>query len=213
MSYGFLDIAVTPSVRAAQAANGAAGLFDNPEIDRAFDRFTPSEQAFIAERDSFYIATVSETGWPYVQHRGGPPGVLRVLDARTLAFPDFRGNRQYLTLGNVAANDRVCLFLMDYPNRRRLKIYGRMTSVDLDADPELTRGLMVEGYRSRAERILRIALEAFDWNCPQHITPRFTPAELAEALAPERERMAQLEAENRALRARLAAQGPDDENP
>lgn len=117
MSYGFLDIAVTPSVRAAQAANGAAGLFENPDIDRAFDRFTPSEQAFIAERDSFYIATVSETGWPYVQHRGGPPGVLRMLDERTLAFPDFRGNRQYLTLGNVAANDRVCLFLMDYPNR------------------------------------------------------------------------------------------------
>lgn len=213
MSYGFLDIAVTPSVRAAQAANGAAGLFDNPEIDRAFDRFTPSEQAFIAERDSFYIATVSETGWPYVQHRGGPPGVLRVLDERTLAFPDFRGNRQYLTLGNVAANDRVCLFLMDYPNRRRLKIYGRMASVGLDVDPELTRSLMIEGYRGRPERILRITLEAFDWNCPQHITPRFTPAELAEALAPERERMAQLEAENRALRARLAAQGAEDGNP
>lgn len=213
MSYGFLDIAMTPSVRAAQAANGAAGLFDNPDIDRAFDRFTPSEQAFIAERDSFYIATVSETGWPYVQHRGGPPGVLRMLDERTLAFPDFRGNRQYLTLGNVAANDRVCLFLMDYPNRRRLKIYGRMTSIGLDADPELTRSLMIEGYRGRPERILRIALEAFDWNCPQHITPRFTPAELAEALAPERERMAQLEAENRALRARLAAQGTDDKSP
>lgn len=213
MSYGFLDIAVTPSVRAAQAANGAAGLFENPDIDRAFDRFTPSEQAFIAERDSFYIATVSETGWPYVQHRGGPPGVLRMLDERTLAFPDFRGNRQYLTLGNVAANDRVCLFLMDYPNRRRLKIYGRMTSIGLDADPELTRSLMIEGYRGRPERILRIALEAFDWNCPQHITPRFTPAELAEALTPERERMAQLEAENRALRARLAAPETDDENP
>lgn len=213
MSYGFLDIAVTPSVRAAQAANGAAGLFENPDIDRAFDRFTPSEQAFIAERDSFYLATVSETGWPYVQHRGGPPGVLRVLDERTLAFPDFRGNRQYLTLGNVAANDRVCLFLMDYPNRRRLKIYGRMTSVALDADPELTRSLAVEGYRGRPERILRITLEAFDWNCPQHITPRFTAAELAEALAPERERMTQLEAENRALRARLAAQGTDDDKP
>lgn len=206
MSHGFLDIAMTPSVRAAQAANGSAGLYATG-IARESDRFSPAEREFIAARDSFYIATVSETGWPYLQHRGGPPGFLRVLDDRTLAFADFRGNRQYLTLGNAAANDRVCLFLMDYPNRRRLKVYGRMTAVGLDVDPDLTRNLAVEGYRGRPERILLIALEAFDWNCPQHITPRFTPAEFADALAPERERMAQLEAENRALRARLAAQG------
>jgi predicted pyridoxine 5'-phosphate oxidase superfamily flavin-nucleotide-binding protein len=209
MSYGFLDIAMTPSVRAAQAANGSAGLYDSADIDRASDRFSPAEREFIAARDSFYLATASETGWPYVQHRGGPPGFLRLLDDRTLAFADFRGNRQYLTLGNVAANDRVCLLLMDYPNRRRLKIYGRMTSVGLDVDPDLTRSLTVEGYRGRTERLLRITLEAFDWNCPQHITPRFTAAELAYLLAPERERLARLEAENRALRARLAAQEPD----
>lgn len=207
MSYGFLDIAMTPSVRAAQAANGSADLYAGDGFDRTSDRFTQAERDFIAARDSFYIATVSETGWPYVQHRGGPTGFLHVLDDRTLAFADFRGNRQYLTLGNAAANDRVCLFLMDYPNRRRLKIYGRVTPAGLDVDPELSRSLTAEGYRGRPERLLLIALEAFDWNCPQHITPRFTPAELAEALAPERERMAQLEVENRALRARLAAQG------
>lgn len=207
MSYGFLDIAMTPSVRAAQAANGSAGLYARDDIYRAPDGFSAAERDFIAARDSFYVATVSETGWPYVQHRGGPPGFLRVLDDRTLAFADFRGNRQYLTLGNTAANDRVCLFLMDYPNRRRLKIYGRMTAIGLDGDPELARSLVVDGYRGRPERIQRIALEAFDWNCPQHITPRFTPAELADALAPERERIAQLETENRALRARIADQG------
>lgn len=207
MSYGFLDIAMTPSVRAAQAANGSAGLYARDDIDRASDSFSAAESDFIAARDSFYVATVSETGWPYVQHRGGPPGFLRVLDDRTLAFADFRGNRQYLTLGNTAANDRVCLFLMDYPNRRRLKIYGRMTAIGLDVDPELARSLVVDSYRGRPERIQRIVLEAFDWNCPQHITPRFTPAELVDALAPERERIAQLETENRALRARIADQG------
>ncbi|WP_374575955.1 pyridoxamine 5'-phosphate oxidase family protein [Phenylobacterium sp.] len=207
MSYGFLGIAITTSVQAAQAANGSAALWSSLEADRASDRFTPNEADFIAARDSFYVATVSETGWPYVQHRGGPPGFLRLLDERTLAFADFRGNRQYLTLGNAAANARVCLFLMDYPNRRRLKIYGRITSVGLDGDRELARSVVADGYRGRPERILKIALEAFDWNCPQHITPRFTPAELADSLVPERERMARLETENRELRARLAAQG------
>jgi len=207
VTYGFLDIAVTPSVRTAQAANGSEGLWTGPDIDRAFDRFTEAEAGFIGARDSFYVASVSETGWPYVQHRGGPAGFLRVIDERTLAFADFRGNRQYLTLGNTAANDRVCLFLMDYLDRRRLKVYGRMTSLSLDADPDLTARAVVEGYRGLPERILRIELEAFDWNCPQHITPRFTAAEVAAVLGPERQKMAELEAENQDLRARLAALG------
>ena len=113
---------MAPSVRAARAANGSATLWDELDTDRTFDRFTPLEAEFIAARDSFYMATVAENGWPYVQHRGGPAGFLKVIDDTTLGFADFRGNRQYISLGNVAANDRVALLLMDYPNRRRLKI-------------------------------------------------------------------------------------------
>ena len=206
MPYGFLDIAVTPSVRAAQAAMGADGLWKDFEGHRAFDRFTAAETAFIAARDSFYMATVSETGWPYVQHRGGPPGFLRQLDERTLAFADRQGNRQYISVGNLAADYRTCLFLMDYGRRARLKIYARAEAVTLDADPELTRLVTMPEERGRPERIIRLRLEAFDWNCQQHITPRFTQAEIGEAIQPLREGLARLEAENAALRSRLAAE-------
>ena len=152
--------------------------------DRLSDRFTQAEAAFIAERDSLYMATVSESGWPYVQHRGGPPGFIRILDEKTLAIPDFRGNRQYITTGNLAANDRAALILMDYPHRRRLKIYAHIEARDLAADPELAAKLTLPDYRAKVERGLIIHLAAFDWNCPQHITPRFSEAELAPALAP-----------------------------
>jgi len=205
VAYGFLDIATTPSVKAAQAANGARAMWEAFDGDRAFDRLGEAEAAFIAERDSFYMATVSETGWPYVQHRGGPPGFLKVLDERTLAFADFRGNRQYISLGNAAANDRAALILMDYPNRRRMKIYARLEPRDLAADPELASRLTLDGYRAKPERAMLLHLEAFDWNCPQHITPRFTAAQINVATAPMRERLAELETENRDLRARLAA--------
>jgi len=207
MPYGFLDIASTPSVRAAQEANGSGEYWAGFHGDRAFDRFTQAEAAFIAGRDSLYLATVSESGWPYVQHRGGPPGFIHILDEKTLAIPDFRGNRQYISAGNLAANDRAALFLMDYPNRRRLKIYAHVEARDLAADPELAAKLALPGYRAKVERGLIMHLVAFDWNCPQHITPRFSEAELAPALAPIRERLEALEAENQALRARLEAQG------
>ena len=164
MSYGFLDIASTPGVRAAQEANGSGEYWTNFEGDRAFDRFAPAEAAFIAERDSFYMATVSESGWPYVQHRGGPPGFIRVLDETTLAIPDFRGNRQYISTGNLATDDRAALILMDYPHRRRLKIYAHVEAKDLAADPKLAAELALPGYRVKVERGLIIHLAAFDWN-------------------------------------------------
>lgn len=126
MTYGFLDALTTPAVRAAQAANGVGGLWEEMGVNLPQDRFTDREAAFIAARDSFYLASISESGWPYIQHRGGPKGFLRLLDDQTLGFIDFAGNRQYLTVGNVAAEDRVALFLMDYPARRRLKILARM---------------------------------------------------------------------------------------
>ncbi|MBE9607607.1 pyridoxamine 5'-phosphate oxidase family protein [Acetobacteraceae bacterium H6797] len=203
MPYGFMDIARTPSVRAAQASMGADRQWDNVTSDRRFDRFTESEIAFIESRDSFFMATISETGWPYVQHRGGPAGFLKVLDEKTLAFADYRGNRQYISLGNMAADDRVSLILMDYPRRARMKLFGHIEAVPLEADPALAERVTDPGYKGKAERVMRIRLEAFDWNCPQHIMPRFTEAEIAEGLRPLRERMEALEAENTRLRARL----------
>lgn len=207
MSYGFLNIAVTPSVRAAQAAMGAEYVWQDFKGHREFDRFTEGEAAFIAARDSFYIATVSETGWPYMQHRGGPSGFLKLVDDQTLAFADYRGNRQYISVGNVASNDRACLFLMDYTHRARLKIYAHVDVVELDVNPALTKLVTIPDYRAKLERIFRLRLEAFDWNCPQHITPRFTEAEVAEAVKPLRQRLAHLEAENAALQARLISRG------
>jgi len=203
MAYDFLDLASTPAVRAAQEANGSGEFWANFKGDRPSGRFTPGEAAFIAERDSFYMATVSENGWPYVQHRGGPPGFIRVLDDRTLGVADFRGNRQYISAGNLVASDRAALILMDYPHRRRLKIYAHADIRDLAADPELAAKLTEPGYRAKVERGLILRLAAFDWNCPQHITPRFSEAELAPALAPIRARLEALQAENRALRERL----------
>jgi predicted pyridoxine 5'-phosphate oxidase superfamily flavin-nucleotide-binding protein len=203
MSYGFLDIAITPSVRAAQAEMGADQIWTDFGGHREFDSFTDNESAFIAERDSFYIASVSETGWPYVQHRGGPRGFLKQVDERTLAFADYRGNRQYISTGNWEANDRACLFLMDYPRRARLKIYAHVEKLGVEEDPALT-ALVTDGeYKAKIERIFRLRLASFDWNCQQHITPRFTEKEVVSAVNPLRERLAQLESENAELRARL----------
>jgi predicted pyridoxine 5'-phosphate oxidase superfamily flavin-nucleotide-binding protein len=204
MSYGFLDVAVTPSVRAAQEAMGSDHVWRDFEGHREFDKFTPNEAAFIAERDSFYMATVSERGWPYVQHRGGPPGFLKVVEEATLAFADYRGNRQYISVGNLGADDRAALILMDYAGRARLKIYAHVENVALDADRSLAALVAVSGYRAKPERILRLRLVAFDWNCPQHITPRFTEAEISEATRPLHDRLRALEAENAGLRAKLA---------
>jgi predicted pyridoxine 5'-phosphate oxidase superfamily flavin-nucleotide-binding protein len=201
MPFGFLDIAATPSVRAVQARMGVDRVWEDFKGDRAFDRFTDEEAAFMAARDSFYVATVSETGWPYIQHRGGARGFLKLLDERTLAFADYRGNRQYITTGNLATDDRACLFLMDYPNRARLKIYAHVDTLALDDDPALTEQVVVPGYRAKPERIFRVRLAAFDWNCRQHITPRFDEHEIAEAIRPLRERLTRLEAENAELRA------------
>jgi uncharacterized protein len=205
MAYDYLDFASTPAVRAAQEANGSSELWANFKGDRPSGRLTQAEAAFITARDSFYMATVSESGWPYVQHRGGPPGFIRILGDRALAIPDFRGNRQYISAGNLAANDRAALILMDYSNRRRLKIYAHVEARDLATDPDLAAELALPGYRAKVERGLVFRLVAFDWNCAQHITPRFSETELAPALKPVRDRLEALEAENQALRAALAA--------
>lgn len=204
MRRAFTDLAFTPAVRDAQTRYGSRERYaaadradDDAPSDRG-DRLTAAEVEFIAARDGFFQATASETGWPYVQFRGGPPGFLRVLDAKTIGYADFRGNLQYLSVGHLAGNDRVALILMDHAARRRLKVWGRARVVD--DDPALLAKLAVSGYRARPERAVLVTIEAFDWNCPQHITPRFTAAEIARMVAP-------LERENSALRARLVALG------
>jgi uncharacterized protein len=203
MSHGFMDIASTPSVKAAQAANGSADISAKYKGKRQFDRFTDTEREFIAERDSFYMATVSETGWPYVQHRGGPRGFLHVVDDRTLAFADFRGNRQYISTGNLAADNRVALILVDYAGRRRLKIYARAETKRLGDDPALAKKLAAPDYKAFPERVFVLHLAAFDWNCPQHITPRFTEDEIAAYAEALRAHLQQLQTENAALRNRI----------
>jgi predicted pyridoxine 5'-phosphate oxidase superfamily flavin-nucleotide-binding protein len=199
MGYDYLDRLITPSVHATQTANRAASIWERG-IERPSGRFTEAEAGFIAARDSFYIASVSENGWPYVQHRGGPVGFLKVLDETHMGFADFRGNRQYISLGNVSADDRVSLFLMDYTHQSRLKVLAHASVHDLTADPELAAKLATPGYRGLAERGIVLKLEAFDWNCPQHITPRFTASEVEAATAPMRRHISELEAEVAALR-------------
>jgi predicted pyridoxine 5'-phosphate oxidase superfamily flavin-nucleotide-binding protein len=203
MTYGFLDIMATPDVKAAQVANGSRAMWEGPSGDRTFDRFTNSEAAFIEARDSFYMASLSASGWPYIQHRGGPAGFLKVLDDKTLGFADFRGNRQYISLGNIASDDRVALILVDYPHRARLKILAHMAAHDLKAEAALAERLTVPGYKGRPERVFTLRLETFDWNCPQHITPRFTQTEVEAAVLPLQQRLTVLEAENDELRRQI----------
>jgi predicted pyridoxine 5'-phosphate oxidase superfamily flavin-nucleotide-binding protein len=161
----------------------------------ANDPLTPDEVSFIHSRDSFYLSSVSEAGWPYLQHRGGPPGFLHATGPTSLAFADFKGNRQLLTTGNLATNDRVCLFLMDYPQRARLKILGHARTMDARENPALVEQLAAPDSRRLVERIFMIEVVSFDWNCPKFITPRYTAAEVAEAVAPLKQRIADLEAQ------------------
>jgi predicted pyridoxine 5'-phosphate oxidase superfamily flavin-nucleotide-binding protein len=194
MGHRFAEIAFTPGVKAVQEENGSRRSYERLEGGLPTrDRLNEREARFIAARDSFYMATVSETGWPYLQHRGGPVGFLRVLDEKTLGFADFSGNRQYISVGNLAGNDRVSLFLMDYANRARLKILGRVRLVHRD-DAEILAKLAVPGEGARIERGFLIGIEAFDWNCSKHITERYTLADVEEATATLRARIAELEA-------------------
>ena len=203
MARAFAEITFTPAVLAEQTRQGtAAGYakFLNPETPAA-DAIGPAEADFIARRDGFFQATVGENGWPYVQFRGGPAGFLKVLDDKTLAYADFRGNRQDLSVGNLRADGRVSLILVDYPNRRRLKVWGHTRIVDIEDDPELVARLHDQGYRARPERAVVITVAALDWNCPQHLPQRYTLEELEPALSQLRSELQRLQAEYAALMA------------
>ena len=178
----FNDLAFTPHVAAQQTAHGSrkAYAYQTAGAPDVADELGDDEREFIEARDSFYLSTVGETGWPYIQHRGGPIGFLRVIDTHTLGFADFVGNKQYVSLGNLETNDRAALFLMDYPNRTRLKILAHAKVVERDANPELVDSLAVPGYSGRVERAMIFTIEGFSWNCQQHITPRYTVDEIAQ---------------------------------
>ncbi|MFF0087007.1 pyridoxamine 5'-phosphate oxidase family protein [Streptomyces canus] len=191
---------------------GSASTVDAAEtkgLDQIKDPLGSAERDFIAGRDGFYLATVAAGGRPYVQFRGGPPGFVTTPDEHTLAWPDFRGNRQYISTGNMAHDPRVSIIFMDYARQVRLKIFGVATIDDVRQQGPSTRASAIEGYRAIVEREVRVEVTAFDWNCPQHITPRYTAEEVASVLQPLRHRVDVLEAENDALRTRMASLLPD----
>jgi uncharacterized protein len=185
MTHRFADIAFTQGVREHQARLGVASRNNRLHaLGGPNDRIGAAEAQFIGARNSFYVASASETGWPYVQHRGGPTGFLRVLDDKTLGFADFRGNAQYISVGNLHHDNRVSLILMDYPSKQRLKILGRAQLVEASDNEALIARLESPDYRARIERAFIITVEAFDWNCPQHITRRFTESEVDTIVTP-----------------------------
>ncbi|PPC94782.1 MAG: pyridoxamine 5'-phosphate oxidase [Methylotenera sp.] len=193
MPKAFATISFTKSVKAAQSRYGSRERNQSFELsDDPRNELNDYEKEFIESRDSFYQATVSENNWPYVQHRGGPAGFLRVLDSRTIGYADFRGNRQYLSVGNLNANDRISLILMDYPNRRRLKLWGTVRIVHEEDEPEMIAKLEIPSYRAHVERGIIIHIEAIEWNCPQHITPRYTQVEVESMVKPLLEELAKL---------------------
>jgi uncharacterized protein len=200
----FGEIAFTPSVKAMQEKLGSRKAYAALEVGEHHNSELDSDESnFIMARDSFYMASVSETNWPYVQHRGGPAGFVKVLDARTLGFADYRGNRQYVSVGNLLKNDRVSLFFMDYPHRTRLKLLGHAELIGTERT-ELLESLSVSQYKAKVERGILIHVAAYDWNCPQHITPRFTQEQVETAIQPLRQRVATLEAQLAAATGRKA---------
>lgn len=196
MGHKFAEIAFTESVREIQREMGSRSGYAGMDEGEDYNYLLSQHEAdFLTARDSFYMASVSETGWPYLQHRGGPAGFLRVIDETRIGFADFIGNRQYVSVGNFRKDDRVALFFMDYPNRRRLKMLGRVQVIGTD-EPELLDALEVDDYRARVERGFIIHIEAFDWNCPQHITPRYTESYVEQLVA-------SVQSENQALKSEL----------
>ena len=199
MTHAISDVAFTPSVKRVQERKGSRKAYANME-EKGGWRGTITEDLahFIGGRDSFYLGTASADGQPYIQHRGGKPGFLKVLDERTLAFADFRGNRQYITTGNLAENDKAYIFLMDYPNRRRIKIWGRARVIDDDV--EILARLADPDYKGVPEQAVVFEVVGWDVNCPQHITPRFTEQQVAQIVAHLKQRIIKLEAQSQTVK-------------
>lgn len=200
---GNFDIVFTPAARRAQAERGSATAYAGKRDEGFPDRVTPELAAFIAEQDTAFLGTASPEGAPYIQHRGGPKGFIKVIDEKTLGFADYRGNRQYITLGNLSENDRAFLFLLDFSRRQRIKFWGRARTVE--DDDALVQKLFDQGYKARPERVILFTIEAWDANCSQHITARLSEPEIEQLFATVQQQIAALQAENARLKAALAS--------
>jgi predicted pyridoxine 5'-phosphate oxidase superfamily flavin-nucleotide-binding protein len=206
MAKNFASIAFSDEAKSLQQKHGSRASYARMEREVYQDGLTKNEMAFISQRDSFYMATVGESGFPYIQHRGGPKGFIKVLDAKRIGFIDFKGNMQYISVGNMITNDKVALIMVDYPARARLKLYARAEIVELKDDPALYELLDLSEYKFRPERMLVLHIEAYDWNCPQHITPRYTVEEIEEVVAAQKNYTSKLEAEIKSLKQKLKEQ-------
>ena len=196
----YANLAFTDAVKKLQAQNGSRDNYEKMEKYSSKEGLTPREINIIKERDSFYMASIGKNGFPYIQHRGGPKGFLKALDSKTLAFLDFSGNMQYISVGNIKTNNKVSLILVDYPQKSRLKIYAEAEVLSLAENQDLEKKLNLEGYKYRPERIMVFHVKAFDWNCPQHITPRYTIEEIEQAFAPQLSYIETLEQELKSLK-------------
>lgn len=207
MAKNFAAIAYSDAVKEMQEKLGSRAAYARMEKETYVDGLTDNEVDFIAERDSFYMASIGENGFPYIQHRGGPKGFLKVLDSKRIGFVDFKVNMQYITVGNLATNNNVALIMVDYPARARLKIYAKAEIIELKDNPALYDLLDLPGHKFKPERMMVLNIEAYDWNCPQHIIPRYSAEEIEQAFAPQRNRMVQLEEEVKVLRAKIKEAG------
>ena len=203
MAKNFAALAFTDTVKAMQEKLGSRSGYARMEKNNYVDGLTENEIDFITQRDSFYMASIGENNFPYIQHRGGPKGFLKVLDANRIGFIDFKGNMQYISVGNIVTNNNVALIMVDYPARARLKILAKVEIVELKDDLALYNQLDLSEYKFKPERMMLFTIEAYDWNCPQHITPRYTIQDIEEAFAGQREHIAKLEAELKELKLKL----------
>lgn len=207
MAKNFGAIAFSDAVKAMQEKLGSRVAYARMEQQAYLDGLTENEIHFIEQRDSFYMASIGANGFPYIQHRGGPKGFLKVLDEKRVGFIDFKGNMQYITVGNLVENNNVALIMVDYPARARLKIYAKAEVVELKENPGLLDALNISDYKFKPEWMMVLHIEAFDWNCPQHITPRYTAEEIEQAFAPQRKRMKEMEDEIKILKGRIKEAG------
>lgn len=202
----YSSLAFTNVIKSIQDKLGSRETYERVEKMSYVDGLTPIEAEFISQLDSFYMATFGENGYPYIQHRGGPKGFIKVIDPQTIGIVDFSGNRQYISVGNITINPKVSLILVSYPLRARLKMYAEAEIVEIKDRPDLFDLLKPVDYKFRPERLLLFHIKAYDWNCPQHITPKYTQEEIEELIQPQKAYIRQLEEEVKALRERLAAQ-------
>ena len=201
----YAKLAFSDASKLLQEAAGSRNNYERVEKLNVTEGLSDNEIAFIERQDHFYMASIGENGFPYIQHRGGPIGFVKILDNKTLAFVDFRGNKQYISVGNVESNPNVALIMVSYPYRARLKMYAKVKIIQLKDDPALFARIDPNDHEHRSERMMVLDVQAYDWNCPQHITPRYTAEEIEQAFMPQKKHISELEAENKKLKAELEA--------